>query len=436
METVQWLKGQFVGMDKKIATDYLLTYNKLLEQTRSYHLMRAAVAEDYRKILEDEQIMAALEKLGQNTKSLPRTIKQYEKPDKKLMQAIPSGRPQIGNFVLLIINETTPVVIERDRVALKHKDAKALLILPRAGWEAAGLPDGTATHKWMDDQWAPQLWEVAVPSLRWGTAIANNAKAYRMHSHPANQDEAYGSRVGPDGWRTFLQQLRPAPPMPKPTAEQIAAARTKLQTQPASKLDKIPGQNIDTPEGEMAAPFELPAELVLPDKTPKNDADFKDRFLEKKNGTWIHIDEKRTRGEEFDTLDVAMRRCSDAVRKYATAVEQTIRARKEVVALEQQQMIALEPQRKLLRAQIGKAKEVLEDPEQKPNAEEVKEELKTAKSLANSVKAYVDHYQGFEGRKIETKVERDLARLNKLKATFQEQREKLATAEQQAVQDP
>ena len=40
------------------------------------------------KILKDEQIMAALEKLGQDTKSLPRTIKQYEKPDKKLRQAI------------------------------------------------------------------------------------------------------------------------------------------------------------------------------------------------------------------------------------------------------------------------------------------------------------------------------------------------------------
>ena len=429
------LGRQLGGVDKKIATNFLLKRHELLEQTRSYHVMRAAVAEDYGKILKDEQIMAALEKLGQNTKSLPRTIKQYEKPDKKLMQVLPKGPPQLGNFVLLIINETTPVVIEQDTAALKHKEAKALLILPRAGWEAAGLPDGTLTQKWMHDQWNPHLWEVAVPSLRWGTAIARNAKAYRMHNDPANQDEAYGSRVGPVGWRTFLQQLRPAP-APPPTAEQIAEARTKLQPQPASKLDKIPGKNTDTPDGKRVAPFELPAELVLPDKTPKDDADFKDRFREKKNGTWIHIDEKRTRGEEFDTLDVAMRRCSGAVKKYAKAVEQTILARKEVATLEQQQKIALEPQRTQLRAQIGKAKEILEDPKQKPNAEEVKEQLKTAKSLANTVKAYVDHYQGFEGRKIETDVERDLKRIEKLKATFQEQREKLATAEQQAVQEP
>ena len=179
------------------------------------------------------------------------------------------------------------------------------------------------------------LWEVAVPSLRWGTAIAKNAKAYRMHNHPANQDGVYGSRVGPVGWQTFLQQLRPAP------ADAQTHGRSRLPqralsyySQPASKLDKIPGKNTDTPEGERVAPFELPAELVLPDKTPKDDADFKDRFVEKKSGTWIHIDEKMTRGEETDTLDVAMRRCSGAVKKYGTAVEKTIRARKEVVALE------------------------------------------------------------------------------------------------------
>ena len=41
--------------------------------------------------------------------------------------------------------------------------------------------------------------------------------------------KAYGSRVGPGGWRTFLQQLRPAP-TPKPTKKQIAAARTELAT--------------------------------------------------------------------------------------------------------------------------------------------------------------------------------------------------------------
>ena len=282
------------------------------------------------------------------------------------------------------------------------------------------MPDGTLTQKWMHDGWNPHLWEVAVPSLRWGTAIATNAKAYRMHNDPANQDEAYGSRVGPVGWQTFFQQLRPAP-APKPTAEQIAAARTELLLPPASKRDKIPDKNTDTSDGKRVAPFELPAELVLPDKTPKDDADFKDRFLEKKSGTWIHIDEKMTRGEEFDTLDVAMRRCSGAVKKYGTAVEQTIRARKEVATLEQQQKIALEPQRTQLRAQIGKAKEILYDPEQKPNAEEVKEELKIAKALANRVEAYVNHYQGFEGRTIETDVERDLKRIEKLKATFQEQ---------------
>ena len=42
------LGRQLVGVDKKIATNFLLKRHELLEKTRSYHVMRAAVAEDYR----------------------------------------------------------------------------------------------------------------------------------------------------------------------------------------------------------------------------------------------------------------------------------------------------------------------------------------------------------------------------------------------------